>query len=196
MITQLAGLLIEKQPTAITLDVNGVGYEVLIPTSTYEALPAKGIAARLFTHLHVREDALVLFGFATRAERSVFLEMLAVTGVGPKLALAALSAMRPGEIRDHIVTGDAGFLTRIPGIGRKTAERLIVELKDRLLRLDLGGDAGSPRAERGARADALSALEALGFGNAAAEKVLRAVEKKHPDETSVEALIRLALREQ
>lgn len=196
MIAQLAGTVLEKHPTEVTLDVHGVGYHVLIPTSTYEVLPATGQPARLHTHLHVREEALTLFGFATRAERSVFLEMLAVTGVGPKLALAALSAMRPTEIRSHVVAGDAGFLTRIPGIGRKTAERLVVELKDRLLKLDLGSGGGAPAADRGVRADALAALEALGYGAAAAEKALRAVEKKHPDETSVEALIRLALREQ
>ncbi len=196
MIAQLAGTLLEKHPTQVVLDVHGVGYDVLVPTSTYEALPSVGASARLYTHLHVREDAMQLFGFATRAERSVFLELLSVTGVGPKLALAALSAMRPGEIRSHLMSGDVGFLVRIPGIGRKTAERLVVELRDRMTRLDLGSDAAAGGSPRGARADALAALEALGFGAAAAEKVLRAVEKKHPEETSVEALIRLALREQ
>lgn len=195
MITRLTGTLVERRPTEVVVDVQGVGYEVLIPTSTFEALPERGGRTSLHTYLHVREDALTLFGFATTDERSIFRMMLAVSGIGPKLALAALSAMRPAEIRAHVTAGDIGFLTRIPGVGRKTAERLVVELRDRLEPLDLeGGPDGG--AATGARGDALAALQALGFSAAAAEKALRAVEKRHPDEASVEALVRLALREQ
>lgn len=195
MISRLRGTLVDKQPTEVVLDLAGVGYQVLIPTSTFEALPARGATASLQTHLYVREDALVLFGFATDDERSVFRMMLAVSGVGPKLALAALSAMRPSEIRAHVTAGDVGFLTRIPGVGRKTAERLVVELRDRFEKLDLG-DGTVAGAGPGVRGDALAALEALGYSRSAADKALRAVEKRHPDEESVEALIRLALREQ
>lgn len=196
MITRITGTLVEKHPTEVVVDVQGVGYQVLIPTSTYEALPERGGRAALLTHLHVREDAMILFGFATPDERSVFQMMLAVSGVGPKLALAALSAMRPAEIREHVTAGDVGFLTRIPGVGRKTAERLVVELRDRFGKLDLhDASAGSGEAA-GVRSDALAALEALGYSRPAADKALRAVEKRHPDERSVETLIRLALREQ
>lgn len=195
MITRLSGPVLEKRPTEVVVDVQGVGYLVLIPTSTFEALPDRGARASLFTHLHVREDAMTLFGFATTDERAVFQMMLAVSGVGPKLALAALSAMRPSEIRAHVAAGDVGFLTRIPGVGRKTAERLVVELRDRFEKLDLAGGGPVGTAATGARGDALAALEALGYSRAAADKALRAVEKRHPEEDSVEALIRLALRE-
>lgn len=196
MITRLSGSVLEKRPTEVVVDVQGVGYQVLIPTSTYESLPERGARASLYTHLHVREDAMTLFGFATVDERAVFQMMLAVSGVGPKLALAALSAMRPAEIRAHVSAGDVGFLTRIPGVGRKTAERLVVELRDRLEKLDLAAEGPAGTAAAGVRGDALAALEALGYSRSAAEKALRAAEKRHPDEASVEALIRLALREQ
>ncbi len=196
MITRLTGSLVEKHPTEVVLDVQDVAYLVLIPTSTFEALPDRGARVSLLTHLHVREDAMTLFGFATSDERAVFRMMLAVSGVGPKLALAALSAMRPVEIRAHVSAGDAGFLTRIPGVGRKTAERLVVELRDRFEKLDLAGGGPDGSASTGARGDVLAALEALGYSRSAAEKALRAVEKQHPDEKSIEALIRLALREQ
>lgn len=196
MITRLSGTVLEKHPTEVVVDVQGVGYLVLIPTSTFETLPDRGTGVSLFTHLYVREDALTLFGFGTTDERAVFQMMLAVSGVGPKLALAALSAMRPTEIRSHVSAGDVGFLTRIPGVGRKTAERLVVELRDRFEKLDLAGGGPDGTASTGARGDALAALEALGYSRSAAEKALRAVEKRHPEEDSVEALIRLSLREQ
>lgn len=201
MITYVSGKLAEKKPTQAVIDVQGIGYAVLIPTSTYEVLPAVGEAAKVYTHHYVREDAALLFGFATKAERSVFETMLGVSGVGPKLALAALSSMTPTELRDRVVDGDASLLTRIPGVGKKTAERLVVELRDRLGRLDLGGQGALPLSggseDRAvARADALAALEALGFGRAAAERSLRKVLRAHPGLQSAEDLIRLALREQ
>ena len=194
MIELLSGALSEKRPTEIVLDVGGVGYGLLIPTSTYEALGATGSAARLFCHLHVREDILQLYGFASRQERAVFRIMLGVSGVGPKLALAALSAMRPGEIKRHVLSGDSGFLTRIPGVGKKTAARLVIELKDRLVKVDLG-DAEVPDSDAAAVSDAAAALEALGFSRAAAEKAVTAVTRANPDVSSAEDLIRLALRE-
>ena len=200
MIAYVSGKLAEKKPTEAIVDVQGLGYAVLIPTSTYEKLPAQGEDAKLFTYQHVREDALLLFGFATRAERSVFEVMLSVSGIGPKLALAALSAMRPAELRDKIVEGDVAFLTKIPGVGKKVAERMVVELRDKLVKVEgLGGGGASFGAEldqrSSARADALAALEALGLSRAAAERNLRKVLRADPGIQSAEELIRLALRE-
>ena len=198
MITHLSGKLAEKKPTQTVIDIQGVGYLVLIPTSTYEKLPPVGEAVKLFTYHHVREDALQLYGFASRSERSVFEVMLGVSGIGPKLALAALSAMQPTELRDRIVDGDAAFLTRIPGVGKKVAERMVVELRDKLVKLDgLEGGAvsGQADAKHAARADALAALEALGLGRAAAERNLRKVLRENAGIQSAEELIRLALRE-
>lgn len=195
MIERLGGKLLEKRPTEIVLDVQQVGYGLLVPTSTFEALPAVGADTSLFTYLHVREDVLQLYGFATRNERTVFRIMLAVSGVGPKLALAALSSMRPGEIKKHVTSGDAGFLTRIPGVGKKTAERLVIELRDRLAKVDLGGEEPSGPTGGQDAADALAALEALGYSKAGAEKALRNVSRRHPEAETAEEMIRLALRE-
>lgn len=195
MITYVSGTLAHKSPTDAVIDVQGLGYELLIPTSSYERLPAVGKPAKLLAHHHVREDAAVLFGFATEAERTLFRTMIGVSGVGPKLALAALSAMPPDTLRDHILEGDASVLTRIPGVGKKTAERLIVELKDRLA--DLDGFEGGPAASGGdapMRADARAALEALGFSRAEAEKRIRKALRDHDGAASAEELIRLALR--
>lgn len=200
MITFLRGKLIDKRPTVAILDVNGIGYRVHIPASSFEKLPAAGSIAHLHTVLHVREDAMQLFGFSTTAERSVFETMLAVSGVGPKLALAALSAMSPAELRDSVVSGDTALLTRIPGVGRKTAERMIVELRDRMATLsDVGGATGVTSVtedQSSARGDAIAALVSLGFNRAAAEKALRKALKSNPGLTTPEEMIRLSLREQ
>lgn len=195
MITYVSGTLAHKSPTDAVIDVQGLGYELLIPTSSFERLPAVGKPAKLLAHHHVREDAAVLFGFATEAERTLFRTMIGVSGVGPKLALAALSAMPPDALRDHILEGDASVLTRIPGVGKKTAERLVVELRDRLA--DLDGFEGGPAAAGGdapMRADARAALEALGFSRAEAEKRIRKALRDHDGAASAEELIRLALR--
>jgi len=195
VITYVSGTLAHKSPTDAVIDVQGLGYELLIPTSSFERLPAVGKPAKLLAHHHVREDAAVLFGFATEAERTLFRTMIGVSGVGPKLALAALSAMPPDALRDHILEGDASVLTRIPGVGKKTAERLVVELRDRLA--DLDGFEGGPAAAGGdapMRADARAALEALGFSRAEAEKRIRKALRDHDGAASAEELIRLALR--
>ncbi len=196
MITYVSGTLAHKSPTDAVIDVQGLGYELLIPTSSYEKLPATGKPVKLLTHHYVREDAVTLFGFATDAERTLFRTLVAVSGVGPKLALAALSAMPPETLRDHILEGDASVLTRIPGVGKKTAERLIVELKDRLANMDgfegasaVGGDGTAS-----IRADARAALESLGFSRAEAEKRIRTVLRDHDGAVTAEELIRLALR--
>ena len=185
MIAYLSGTLAEKKPTEATIDVGGIGYLVLIPTSTFEKLPDVGKACKLMTHHHVREDAETLFGFATADEREVFRGMIKVSGVGPKLALAALSAMRPDELRQYVASGDVSLLTRIPGVGRKTAERLVVELRDKLVPAapsivegTTSGSTSTPSLPI-ARMDAILALEALGMSRNAAEKSVAAGEK-HP----------------
>lgn len=197
MIVHVAGTLVEKKPTEVVVDVGGLGYRLAIPASSYDRLPAVEHPVRLFSTYLVREDARQLFGFSTEAERGVFEAMIAATGVGPKIALAALSAMSPAEIRETVVTGDIAMLMRIPGVGRKLAERLVVELRDRLARMEGLEPAGvlgdGPAAQ--ARSDARSGLEALGLGRAEAEKRLRLVLRTHPGSRSAEELIRFALRE-
>ncbi|MDA1029273.1 MAG: Holliday junction branch migration protein RuvA [Bacteroidetes bacterium] len=197
MIDYVSGKLAYKKPTEAVIDVGGIGYKVLIPTSTFEQLPALGGLTKLVTHHYVREDAITLFGFGTEEERTVFNMMLAVSGVGPKLALAALSAMRPSEIRSRILEGDSAMLTRIPGVGRKTAERIIIELRDRFEKTswgDSGADISNMTTASSFRMDAMAALEALGLSRSAAEKSVIAVLRQNPEISSAEALIRLALR--
>ena len=198
MIHHLRGTLVEKKPNYVVLETSGgVGYLVAIPASTYEALPDEGQSAFLLTVFVVREDAQQLYGFATKAEREVFEMLTAVSGVGPKMGLGVLSALKPADVQARLLDGDAAFLTRIPGVGKKTAERLVVELKDRIARLDVGGGAlsGSGDGASEARADALSALEALGLARAAAERKLRLVLRANPGMQRADELVRLALRE-
>lgn len=198
MMAYISGKLTAKKLTEVVVDVHGIGYRLLIPTSTYEVLPEPGAQVHLLTHLYLREEALLLFGFATEAERALFEVMLGVTGVGPRLALAALSTLSPVQLREAILTGDKQRLTRIPSVGPRTAERLIVELRDRLALLDIAEltPAGMDDVRTQARADALAALEALGLPRAVAERSLRKVLREHPGLQSAEELIRLALREQ
>jgi len=197
MIAYVTGTLAAKAPTEVVLEAGGLGYTLLIPASSFERLPAVGKPAKLLAHYQVREDAHVLYGFATEAERALFRAMIAVSGVGPKLALAALSAMPPDALRDLILEGDASLLTRIPGVGKKTAERLVVELRDRLA--DLGGlepsgEAGLAGDGAAVRADARAALEALGMARAEAEKRIRKALRDADGPLSAEALIRKALQ--
>lgn len=199
VIAYVSGKLASKSTDQAVVDVGGLGYRVLIPTSTYETLPATGEKVMLHTYFYVREDAQQLFAFASEAERAVFEVMLGVSGVGPKLALAALSAMRPAELRDHVVQGDTAVLTSISGVGKKTAQRLIVELRDRLADLDaLEGAApvsGGSDVRAEARADALAALQSLGMTRADAERALRKVLRDNAGVQSADALVRLALKE-
>ena len=178
MIAHLTGRLLEKQVQRLVVDVSGVGYEVFVPLSTFYSLGDPGSAVALRIHTHVREDAIQLFGFATSLEVALFERLISVSGIGPKLALSVLSGIEPADLVRAVRQADFARLTRIPGVGRKTAERLVVELKDRLP--DAGpastDDAGPPDAE--VRDDVLSALANLGYQRAAAEsavtKVLRA----------------------
>lgn len=195
MIVHLSGKLISKKPTRVVVDVSGVGYEVLIPTSTFERLPEVGSAVHLHTHHYHREDAEQLYGFAKAAERKVFQVMLGVSGIGPKLALAALSAYDAADLADYVSRGDVGLLTSIPGVGRKTAERIIVELRDKFGQPDLIVSSGNGAGLASTlRSDAVAALEALGLSRAAAEKNVTKTLKENPEIQSVEALIRDALK--
>lgn len=198
MITYVSGTLAHKAPTEAVIEAGGIGYLLQIPASSFDRLPEVGKPVRLLAHYHVRDDAHLLFGFATEPERTLFRTMIGVSGVGPKLALAALSAMPPEALRDHILEGDTSVLTRIPGVGKKTAERLIVELRDRLADLD-GFEAAVAAGPSGdnatVRADARSALESLGLSRAEAEKRIRKALRDHTGPVTAEELIRLALRQ-
>ncbi len=194
----ISGTLVEKKPTEAVVDAGGVGYRLLIPASSYDKLPEAGKPARLQTTFVVREDSQTLYGFATDAEKTAFDTMTTVSGVGPKLALAALSAMSPAELRDTVVAGDIAMLTRIPGVGKKVAELLVVKLRDKFAAVDGlegGGVLGGDGALGEARADARAGLEALGLSRAEAERRLRKALKAHPGTQSAEELLRLALRE-
>lgn len=200
MYAYISGTLAEKRPTEVIIDTQGIGYLLHVPTSTFERLPDVKQPVRLFTYHHVREDASLLYGFVSREEKRVFEVMIGVSGIGPKLALAALSAMSPDDLRAHVLHGDTAVLTSIPGVGRKTAERLIIELRDRFADmepLDAGApeSADAPHPSNETRSDAIAALESLGFNRATAEKNLRKVLKSNPEVTAAEEMIRLVLRE-
>jgi Holliday junction DNA helicase RuvA len=197
MIRYIHGILAEKKPTEAIIEVAGIGYHLLIPASSYQKLPDVGKPVKLFTHYHVREDAILLYGFASETERAAFELVITVSGIGPKMGLAVLSGMNPQELQEHLINGDATMLTRIPGVGKKMAERMILDLKDKFASLSLPSSntlTGSPETAA-ARADALSALEALGLSRAMAEKKLRTVLKNKPEIRTAEDLIRFALRE-
>ena len=197
MIGSLRGTLIHKSPTEVLLDIQGVGYSVSIPLSTFEVLGSEQTNITLFTHLHVREDALQLFGFATEDERSMFRLLLSVSGIGPKVAQGILSGVGVVELRNHITNGNLGALTTIPGVGRKLAERLIVELRDKLTKFDAATTSFGPATDSQARvrSEALLALTSLGYTRPAAEKALRtALQDLNGKDASVEDLIKMSLR--
>ncbi|NQY27435.1 MAG: Holliday junction branch migration protein RuvA [Piscirickettsiaceae bacterium] len=195
MIGRLRGIILEKQAPNLVLDVQGVGYEVAAPMSTFIHLPAINEEASLFTHLIVREDAQLLYGFATIRERLLFRSLLKVNGVGAKLALTILSGSDVDEFARSVQEGDAVSLTRLPGVGKKTAERLIIEMRDRLK--DISGAMGlkpvvSPAAKlAGAKDEAAEALVSLGYKPAEAEKMIRSLDT---DGLSTEQIIKQALR--
>jgi len=193
MIARLEGILRARDLQSVLLDVGGVGYEVEVPLSTLASLPETGARVVLFTHLVVREDAHVLFGFLRARDRDLFRRLIRVNGIGARLALAMLSTMAADELAGHITAGDVASLTRVPGIGRRTAERVVLELSERLMELGFGagGEAGTPAAGRGVEREASAALQALGYRAADAERMLAAV---RGEAETTEALVRLALR--
>ena len=195
MIGSLRGRLAAKQPPQLLIEVGGVGYELEAPMSTFYELPAVGAEVRLLTHLVVREDAHVLYGFAHEEERGLFRLLLKVSGVGPKIALAILSGSSAEAFASSIAAGDTASLTRIPGVGRKTAERLIVELRDRLAGGGASAVALGPAAVGGPRGEALAALVALGYRPAEATRMVDAAEEAAGDApASTEEVIRRALQ--
>lgn len=196
MIAHLRGIVLEKHPNQLTLEAGGVGYDVQIPVSTYTALPDAGGETRLRIHTHVREDAFQLFGFATQQEKTVFERLIAVSGIGPKLAVTVLSGLATADLIAAIRTGDVTRLVRIPGVGKKTAERMILELKDKLAAVESapGGTTAAVPASRlnPIEEDVLSALMNLGCSRAAAEEALRKAQKQGAGE-QFEPLFRTAL---
>ena len=197
MIGALRGSLVDKEPSCVVIDVHGVGYEVHVPLSTFYGLGELGSEIALRIHTQVREDVLALFGFATRLELELFERLIAISGVGPRLALAVLSGIEPPDLVRAVQAGDVVRLTRIPGVGKKTAERIGLELKDRLPPgLDIEADADQEtRAEDDLKPDVLSALLNIGCHRPLAERAVDAAVKPGAGESSFEGVLRLALRE-
>ncbi|MFC0268421.1 Holliday junction branch migration protein RuvA [Kushneria aurantia] len=202
MIGRLQGQLLEKQPPLVVIDVQGVGYELEASMNTLMALPAAGETVRLYTHLSVREDAHLLYGFIDEPERRLFRELIRISGVGPRMALAILSGMERRQLMQSIADGDSKTLTRLPGVGKKTADRLIVEMRDRFRQwpefrqldsdsatLPMGDAQGAASSGDDPRADAEAALIALGYKPAEATRMLSKLEPS----LSTEALIKAAL---
>jgi Holliday junction DNA helicase RuvA len=187
MIGRLSGLLVHKSPPVVMVDVQGVGYEVSVPMSTFFNLPGLNEPVVLLTHFVVREDAQVLFGFLSPSERSTFVELIKISGVGPRTALSILSGLSVAELSQAVTLQDAARLVKVPGIGKKTAERLLLELKGRL-----GPDLSTPPAAayNDAQADIGQALQALGYNEREAQAALKAL----PSDIGVSEGIKLALR--
>lgn len=191
MIVQLSGTLVQKEPGHCVVDVGGVGYGVSVSLTTFGQLPEAGKEVTLPVHTYVREDQLVLFGFATAKERLMFRKLITISGIGPKIALAILSGLSPDDLLASVGRSDAARLSSIPGIGKKTAERMIVELRGMIP--ENFSTAGAAGGAPSVREDSISALVNLGYTRAAAEAALA---KARPDEgATLEATIRAALKE-
>ena len=187
MIGRIQGKLLEKHPPQIVVDVHGVGYELHVPMSTFYQLPATGTEVALFTHLVVREDAHQLYGFATEPERHAFRQLLKISGVGARTALSVLSGLSVADLREAVSSQDSGRLTKIPGIGKKTAERLLLELRDKLEALSVGSAAAKGDGQAG---DVMNALLGLGYNDREANWAI----KQLPAGLNVADGIRQALR--
>ena len=197
MIGQLKGQLLHKKPNVLLVDVHGVGYEVFIPLTSFYELPPEGSEISLKIHTHVREDALVLFGFHTQREKDLFLKLISISGIGPKLAIAILSGAQVEELAQAIAESNLVRLTAIPGVGRKTAERLVLELKSQITPFLLREQAAAEK-QTGLSSpleeDILSALVNLGYPRAAAEKALSMVLRSAECERTFEEVLRNTLR--
>jgi len=189
MIGRLTGQLVAKQPPQIIIDVGGVGYEVDVPMSTFYALPATGERVQLMTHYVVREDAHLLFGFATNDERAAFRQLIKVTGIGPTVALAVLSGLSVAELNQAIALQDVKRLTRVPGIGNKTAERLLLELKGKVVASAAG--AGAAPAAPSPADDVVNALLALGYSEKEAAAACRDLPADQPLNDSIRQALKL-----
>jgi Holliday junction DNA helicase RuvA len=195
VIAHLSGTLLEKHLQRLVVDVSGVGYDVLVPLSTFYTVGEPGAAVALRIHTHVREDAIQLFGFSTSLEQVLFEKLIATSGVGPKLALAVLSGIESTDLVRAVRQADVARLTRIPGVGRKTAERLVVELKDRLPN-DAAVPAGpaSPSAASSTRDDVVSALVNLGYQRGQVDRAVDAAVRAAGEDADFERILREALR--
>lgn len=197
MIAFLRGRVVDKQPNRVIVDVQGVGYDVHVPLSTFYEIGDEGADVTLRVYTHVREDALQLYGFLTDLERQLFERLIAISGIGPKLAIAVLSGMDPRELVAAVQRGDVARLTGIPGVGRKTAERIVLELRDRLAQMAVAPAADAAAAAAGPdrlRVDVLSALQNLGYHRPQAEKAVDATLTSLTDPT-FEGALKSALRE-
>jgi holliday junction DNA helicase RuvA len=197
VIAHLRGRILEKQPTRVVVDVGGVGYDVAVPLSTFYGLGEPGAEVVLRVHTHVREDALALYGFATALELDLFDRLISISGIGPKLALAVLSGIEPPDLVGAIERGDLARLTAIPGVGKKTSERIVLELRDRLPRAHTAPVPAGGVAADGlvARDDLLSALMNLGYHRPLAEKAVDAALKTIGRDAGFELTLKQALRE-
>ena len=191
MITHIHGKLIEKTPTYVVVDVNGIGYKIKISLQTFSAID--GEFCKLFTHLSVKEDSHTLFGFFEESERHLFRNLISVSGVGPSTAQVILSTYSPEEIINHITTADVNAVQCVKGIGAKTAQRIIIDLKDKLAKGIPTSDLLLDKTDNTIKEEALSALLALGFAKKAAESKLEKVFRLNPEITSVEQLVKTAL---
>lgn len=198
MIAHLTGTILSKQPNAVVIDVNGVGYEVTIPVSTFYDLGDVGAQASLRVHTHVREDAIMLFGFRTSREKELFLRLTSVSGIGPKLGITFLSGTSPDDLIAAIRSNDLARLVSIPGVGRKTAERVVIELRDKIGQLALlDSDVSSAPSTAvdvdATRDDVVAALVSLGYQKALADKIVARVLEVESDRT-IEHVLRQALK--
>jgi Holliday junction DNA helicase RuvA len=196
VIAYLQGRILEKQPTRVVVDVGGVGYDVAVPLSTFYGLGEAGGQIALRVHTHVREDAIALYGFATALELELFDRLISINGIGPKLALAVLSGIEPPDLVAAIERGDLARLTAIPGVGKKTSERIVLELKDRLPRAHaVDVTAGAVVVASGVRDDLLSALMNLGYHRPLAERAVDAAMNIVGRDAGFERTLKQALRE-
>ena len=194
MISHLRGTVLSKEAPTVVLDIQGVGYEVLVTVPTYSGLAEPGGEASLFIHTHVREDQLSLFGFATRDEKKLFERLIGVSGIGPKLAITVLSGMPSAQLVAALRSGETARLVKVPGIGKKTAERMVLELRDKLADFTVSAEEhAAPRLPIGE--DVLSALVNLGYQRNAAEKATDSAIKSHPNDAKFDIIFRTALAE-
>jgi len=194
MFAYLKGILEHKEPTMVILDINGVGYQLTIPLSTYESLPAPHQTVKLLTYFHVREDIQALYGFATEDERNLFLMLIGISGIGPKMAVTILSGASPEQFKRRIISGDVKALTLIPGIGLKTAKRIIIELREKLVGKDETVPEEMDEFSAGLdRDEALKALLSLGYRRNEALNALKKAHQQIGENGTVEQYVKVAL---
>ena len=197
MIARIQGRLHFKSPEHLIIDLNGLGYQIQVPLSTFYELPDAGSTVALHIHTHVREDALQLYGFQSREEKQLFVQLIGISGIGPRLAVNILSGITPADFAETIYRGDLARLVSIPGVGRKTAERMMVEMRDKLPALALGQEVAEPMEVAASDAiveDALSALANLGYKKGVAQRAIKEAQGRIQGEVNLENLLKESLR--